>query len=183
MECWLIVLDLVCSKQYSSSPFPHPSSPWRDLNNFRIMDFDLIWISFSSLWFYFRSICVFPSPPDFFWFLVVSVWIDTAGTTIQKPAIELFDPTVSRLVKTKSATLPRMSSAAVVADNSASSPEVVTKVQYKSMSLFVIILLLLLIALNAFLYVKLWELEKMEAHKFQYPDFAKLRWVFCFFVD
>lgn len=100
--------------------------------------------------------------------------METAGTTIQKPVVELFDP-VSRLVKTKSATLPRMSSAAVVADNSTSSPEVVTKVQYKSMSMFVIILLLLLIGLNAFLYVKLWELEKMEAHKFQYPDFSKLR--------
>lgn len=56
-------------------------------------------------------------------------------------------------------------------------PEVVTKVQYKSMSLFVIVLLLLLIGLNVFLYMKLWELEQMEAHRMQYPDFTKLRWV------
>lgn len=50
--------------------------------------------------------------------------------------------------------------------------------QYKSMSLFVIVLLLLLIGLNAVLYVKLWELESAE-HKYgsgiQYPDFTKLR--------
>lgn len=54
-------------------------------------------------------------------------------------------------------------------------PEVVGKVQYKSMSLFVIVLLLLLIGLNVFLYSKLWELEQMEAHKMQYPDFTKMR--------
>lgn len=53
--------------------------------------------------------------------------------------------------------------------------ETVSKVQYKSMSLFVIVLLLLLIGLNAVLYMKLWELEKMEAHKVQFPDFSKLR--------
>lgn len=90
-----------------------------------------------------------------------------------KPIVEAFDPTVSRMVKTKSATLPRMSSTPIVT----STPEVVTKVQYKSMSLFVIVLLLLLIGLNVFLYVKLWQLEQMEAHKMQYPDFTKLRYV------
>lgn len=101
------------------------------------------------------------------------------GTTIQKPpCAEVFDPTVSRMVKTKSATLPRIGgSSPPVGVGGLAMPEVVTKVQYKSMSMFVIVLLLLLIGLNVFLYVKLWELEKLEAHKFQYPDFTKLRYV------
>lgn len=103
--------------------------------------------------------------------------MQTTGTTAPKPPVEVFDPTISRMVKTKSATLPRMSSIPIVGP--ASAPEVVTKVQYKSMSLFVILLLLLLIGLNAFLYVKLWELESMEAHKMQYPDFTKMRYVEC----
>lgn len=104
-----------------------------------------------------------------------------SGTTIQKPPAEVFDPTVSRMIKTKSATLPRMASSPPVgggAGGVASIPEiVVSKVQYKSMSLFVIVLLLLLIGLNVFLYVKLWELEKLETHghRVQYPDFTKLR--------
>ena len=84
------------------------------------------------------------------------------------------------MIKTKSATLPRMASSPPVGGGAgvASIPEiVVSKVQYKSMSLFVIVLLLLLIGLNVFLYVKLWELEKLETHSrvVQYPDFTKLR--------
>lgn len=104
----------------------------------------------------------------------------TTGTTVQKPATEVFDPTVSRMVKTKSATLPRIGAIPTAVSGGGgvgglTVPDVVTKVQYKSMSLFVIVLLLLLIGLNVFLYAKLWELEKMEAHKIPYPDFTKLR--------
>lgn len=84
------------------------------------------------------------------------------------------------MVKTKSATLPRIGIPTAVSGGGVgvggfTVPDVVTKVQYKSMSLFVIVLLLLLIGLNVFLYAKLWELEKMEAHKIPYPDFTKLR--------
>lgn len=98
------------------------------------------------------------------------------GTTQQKQPSEVFDPTTIRSsAKTKSTIT---SSVAINAPVFGKCPEIVSKVQYKSMSLFVIILLVVLIAIDVILYMKLGQLQEVEMDRVHLPDVAKLRYVF-----